>query len=789
MHFSKKTLAVGLCATLGSTVCVVPAHAEVTIDGPTAIVDGIRDDQWDPYYNAELRADLPGQFTYYNPEAVVDAHTFELRSDITIDGAKAPRQVGVAPQDNSDGNADTVSFPGSAGDVSFVRSYRVTGKQVVHTVVARNDGDTAADIRVDMVNHLTNSPAELDVFHAGNRYMVGPKSRGYITRAEFVGADRTSVGATAAEALGGRQEATPTFQAGTWEQTLAPGEQLTAHAWVSVTTQDDVYDTDGDGLRDSWESHGMVLEDGTPLPIHKWGASQTDPDLYLQLNWMRSEWETRGCDRETPFEVSVEGFTQFAACARANTKDYAPSPQTLKDLEDLFAEHDVRLHIDAGYGYVSQDMATMGTPQGGKTLDFTPEFFPGYASELTPIQKSKNVADNLQPVADRLLGARKAAFRQGIIGDRISHHTDATGVAPINGSAFYVANMDQMTTQEQLRNTILHEFGHTLGLRHNGTVREGNTAPNIANISDYKSVMSYAHQWDEFNYSATDITSGNFTIPADWANLNYPGAHVGQGSISVGREDTSALPDTTDPNTDQVHAAPDEATADELILNSAADNRKQAGFTLLKTPNGDNGIVTNAAGNNVLKGRLTNLGDTSEAFRVTVDYGEGEDKGTYSEDVRLSGYKAGLYKRDLEIPIDQAHLLKNPVVPVTVAVSNSDGEQVFTETFRVSALNYSAAEMKKVLEQVLSSDADPQDKALAKQRLTPRAETSQPAKPVPSKPAPAPAPTQKKAEPSPSEKPSGSSDSPIAIIIGVLLGLIGLGAAGFGWAHSQGLLP
>lgn len=786
MHISKKTLAVGLCATLGSTLCVVPARAEVTIDGATAIVDGLRGDQWDPYYNAELRADLPGQFTYFNPEAVVDAHTFELQSEITIDGATVPRQVGVTPQDNSEGEADTVNFPGSAGDVSFVRSYRVTDKQVVHTVVARNDGDTAANVKVDMVNHLTNSPAELDVFRAGQQFMVGPKSRGYNTRGEFVGADRTGVGATAAEALGGGwQNATPTFQAGTWEQTLAPGQQLTALSWVSVTTQDDVYDTDGDGLRDSWESHGMVLEDGTPLPIHQWGASQTEPDLYLQLNWMRSEWETRKCDRKEPFAASVDGFTQFAACARANTKDYAPSPQTLKELEDLFAEHNVRLHIDAGERYVSADMATMGETQGGKKLDFTPEFFPGYAPELTGEQKSKNVADNLLPEADRLLGARKAAFRQGIIGDRISRHSDATGLAPINGTAFYVANMDQMTTQEQLRNTILHEFGHTLGLRHNGTVRAGNTAPNIANIRDYKSVMSYAHQWNEFNYSAADTKSSTFTIPADWANLNYPGAHVGKGSISVGREDTSELPDTTDPATDQEHAAPDEATADELIRNSAEDNRKKAGFALLKTPNGDNGIVTNAAGNNVLKGRLTNLGDTADTFRLTVDYGEGEDKGTYQNEVRLAGYGAGSHKRDLEIPIDEAHLLRNPVVPVTVAVSNSDGEQVFTETFRVSALNYSAAEMKKVLDQVLASDADPQVKAFAKQRLTPRAAGSQHVTQTPPTKGQAPG----KAEPSQSEKPSGSSASPLAIVIGVLLGLIGLGAAGFGWAHSQGLLP
>ena len=94
--------------------------------------------------------------------------------------------------------------------------------------------------------------------------------------------------------------------------------------------------------------------------------------------------------------------------------------------------------------------------------------------------------------------------------------------------------------------------------------------------------------------------------------------------------------------------------------------------------------------------------------------------------------------------------------------------------------------MDKVLKEVLASDADENLKTFARQRLKAAPVGTSTAT---AKPAPALAPTQKKAEPSPSEKPSGSSDSPIAIIIGVLLGLIGLGAAAYGWAVQQGMVP
>ena len=92
--------------------------------------------------------------------------------------------------------------------------------------------------------------------------------------------------------------------------------------------------------------------------------------------------------------------------------------------------------------------------------------------------------------------------------------------------------------------------------------------------------------------------------------------------------------------------------------------------------------------------------------------------------------------------------------------------------------------MERVLNEIRKSSADPKIKAFAEQKLK-----VQP-KPVQSstaKPAPAPAPATQQSE-APAPKDEGSSASPIAIVLGVLLALGGIGAAAFGWAKSQGMI-
>ena len=118
-------------------------------------------------------------------------------------------------------------------------------------------------------------------------------------------------------------------------------------------------DSDGDGIPDVWEEEGVVLADGTELPIHEWGTDPNKKDLFLQLNWMRSEYETLGCG---------ERGADAARCAQANTKTYRPTPEILDEIVDLFDEHGIALHIDAGATYTNID----NYPQmfGGETEDF-----------------------------------------------------------------------------------------------------------------------------------------------------------------------------------------------------------------------------------------------------------------------------------------------------------------------------------------------------------------------------------------------------------------------------------
>ena len=56
-----------------------------------------------------------------------------------------------------------------------------------------------------------------------------------------------------------------------------------------LTNTATLVDSDGDGLPDIWEEQGVVLADGTEIPLPDWGADPNRPDVFLQLNWMASE--------------------------------------------------------------------------------------------------------------------------------------------------------------------------------------------------------------------------------------------------------------------------------------------------------------------------------------------------------------------------------------------------------------------------------------------------------------------------------------------------------------------
>lgn len=723
MTFSKRTLALSLCAATATSGVTAPdAFGVAEQAGAQVRVNRAAEAGESGYINGYIRPDGRAELTYTKPGAAALPHNVDFTLEATVGGSKG-NPWGSSAVPSRSGTADIVTHTQTINGVTITRTFTIDGNRVEAKVHARNTSGATQDLTVSAKVQADSTDA-------------------YDVNAESPGATD-----------------------GRWTRALEPGEEFEATSTVTVSITRDALDSDGDGLRDTWETKGLLLDDGTRLPINRWGADQNTPDLYLQLNWMKSEWESLGCDRASRFSATVDGFEAFAKCAKANTKDYAPTPETLKELEDLFARNGVALHIDAGAGYVSSGMAAMRERQGGKTLDYQASYFDG-----------EDAGTKLLRERDRLLGKRASVFRVGIIGDAMDAGNQASGVSVMNDSVFYVANHEGMTTQDQLRNSILHEFGHTLNLGHNGAHVPGNTAPATNDLDWYNSVMSYAHQFNHFDYSSKDESSSNYTIPADWANLNLPGNNVGKGAISVGTKGaengTGGDAESGNGKTNaKPHQHPAEPDVETLVRNAADEHKGKAGFRMLATKNGDNGIVTQLDGDNVVRGEVRNLGSTPETYTVAVDYGTG----TFRKQYRLAPAQYADAAHQVDIPIDRAAFIDSPVVPLHVTVTNSKGEQVVSDTFRLSALEYTPEEMQRVLREVLASDKDQALKDFATRKLNP----ADPEQKVT---------RAKQAQPSTSATPQGSSASTLSIVIGVLLALVGAGTAWYGWAVDQGLV-
>lgn len=258
-------------------------------------------------------------------------------------------------------------------------------------------------------------------------------------------------------------------------------------------------DSDGDGLPDEWETRGVVLTDGTEIPLPDWGADPHRPDIFLQLNWM----------------------------APHNGKSFAPTPEILDDLVQLFDDNGINLFIDAGETYTN--IANYTDTFGGETLDYSPYYFDSEHS-ATKLMQARNA-----------LGERKNVFHLGVIGDQTRPGSYNSGEAIIGAGSFFVANNARMTTQEELRNTILHEFGHNLGLRHNGPADHVADLKVATHDPAYHSVMNYRYQVGDnaiFDYSHTGYTYNHngltHNVPADWDNLQLADPALGQNYKTFG---------------------------------------------------------------------------------------------------------------------------------------------------------------------------------------------------------------------------------------------------------------
>lgn len=400
-------------------------------------------------------------------------------------------------------------------------------------------------------------------------------------------------------------------------------------------------DRDGDGIPDIWEEEGVTLSDGTKLPLQAFGADPDKKDLFLQLNWMASEYETLGCGN-----VDVKASAQ---CAKANKRSYRPSPEILDQLVDLFAQHDINLHIDAGATYTNID--NYGPFHGGQTLDYK-EYYLNGEKPATALLRAQR----------ELLGARDAVFRVGVIGDYMDYRDTSTGIAVVGGNAFYVANFNRMRNQEELRNTILHEFGHTLGLRHNGHKDYVEGLDNNRMHPGYHSVMSYSYQMRRFDYSTEAYTRTDNgetrTVPADWDVIELGSPAIGKGAHSIGADIDPA---------DVAATAEQKARAAEALANNGKVEIATPAPAAEKVNAGDKVEV-------VLE--VANPGLDLATYTIDASYAGGNK----TQEVTLEGALSGNNTAEVVFEIPMANLKS---MPINFTVSNG-GEIVANTIYTVS---------------------------------------------------------------------------------------------------------
>ena len=710
---------------LASRCIAVALGAALVVGGQPAVAGAVE---------AKVDASRLTQFSHHDEDSVAGTQSNTLYTDILVNGARimAPDNAPVTTKDERGARVTTAQYADSARGVQIERVVRTTDTEMTVEVTATNQGSEDAYFQLDLTNSI-NTNRTLTGSFDGERFTVGPDYGGYDTLVEFAdpgfsGVANSFNATTATDEVGYVDPDGAQFQRGRWFRSVDPGDQLTAKATITFDTQDSAVDSDQDGLPDQWEQQGVTLDDGTQLPLNEWGADPHRPDVFLQLNWMESEYEKLGC-LNTP---------DAEQCDTANTRTYRPPRHILDELAEKFDEHGVSLHIDAGETY--SNIPNYDTRHGGQTEGYERYYFSNSIPGL-------RMVDNV----NRLLGQRASVFHAGVIGDQMNPSNYSVGTSLVGDNGFYVAKHERMTEDSQLRNTIMHELGHNLGLNHNGSLKFEGKVPKSDYLPNYKSVMNYLYQFSYFDYSDVEAVSGgplpeecnrsgvncyrgDYRVPADWDNLLINslrlGGHVGTAGVDARKVDTAAL----------------KKLDKEMERADASSDRVEVEVT-------DEGDLTSGKRGEVTL-KLTNPGLDLHRYEVAV--------GGNTQRVVLGGVRSGKNTTTITVPVTPT---EPGALPLDVRATDELGDTTFEDRFAVPVAEDPNA------------DSTPMGGAVKSTPAVARVhnETTPTAKATPTtKAAPAP-----KATPKPE---SGSSSA--AIVVPLLLLLAIAGGAAAAWASG-----
>lgn len=298
-------------------------------------------------------------------------------------------------------------------------------------------------------------------------------------------------------------------------------------AGTNIIVRGSHLDSDEDGLLDHWETTGIDFNGDNSIDFQlnqaPFNANVNRKDVFLEIDYMQGA-HTHRPDRRpnnTPFAAGVsvlQAVTDAFAAAPVQNPSPGPSPAptgiTFHPIVDEALQEVSSIRFSSRDPGAADDfndfkLGSNGTPAGTLCGTGVNDGHFGTATERS------------SPNCLNILGGRRLAFHYTIFAHRQTEDTTNAGVsgrAELPGNDFIVSLKvgDPTTAPPDYEDvatvlatvygtsfdaeyatyqagTLMHEFGHTLGLKHGG-IDHNNCKPN------YLSVMSYSRQ---FNQSAT----------------------------------------------------------------------------------------------------------------------------------------------------------------------------------------------------------------------------------------------------------------------------------------------
>ena len=231
-------------------------------------------------------------------------------------------------------------------------------------------------------------------------------------------------------------------------------------------------DSDDDGIRDGDETLGT----STGVDLYAMGTRPGKKDLLFELDW----------------------FNDAIGCA---SHSHRPTPAILARVQTAFAATAVA-NPDGTTGInVIGDYGQGGAFAGGNLIADADGLL---ATGVNGTEFKNHKAVNFAP-------AREGIFHYVMLVHRYDQTSGSSGQAELGGDDLIVSLQCSVSSVSAVGNTIMHEVGHNLNLRHGGG-EDLNYKPN------YNSVMNYQYQ-----FPGVDT---NCTVPGDGLLAYSPGTRA-----------------------------------------------------------------------------------------------------------------------------------------------------------------------------------------------------------------------------------------------------------------------